>query len=146
MDKLAFACPRCHRINRVAPDRLDSGPRCGACKAPLDVSGTPLHVDDDTLDRLVRSSPVPVLVDFWAEWCAPCRMVAPALEELGRRHAGRLIVAKVDTDRHQRHAAALGVRGIPTLALFEGGRPVDQKVGALGLPQLEAWIATRLAG
>ena len=137
-----FRCPVCGRFNRVQPGR--AGPSCGACQAALDVSGAPIHLDDDGLQRLVQHSPVPVLVDFYADWCAPCRSLAPSLVELGRRHAGRLLVAKVDTDKHPRTAGQLGVRGIPALYLYQGGRVVDQRAGAVPLSELEGMVGPRL--
>ena len=91
--------------------------------------------------RLVEHSPVPVLVDFWAPWCPPCRMVAPHLDAFARRHAGRLIVAKVDTDRHSRTAASLRVRSIPTLAIWKDGKLVKAQAGALVGPQLESYVS-----
>src|SRR5690606_6936114 len=99
------------------PARLADRPTCGRCKAALDLSATPVDVDDDALERLVRSAPVPVLVDFHATWCGPCKLVAPLVTDLARDHAGRLIVVKVDTDRHPRVAAQVGVQGVPTFAL-----------------------------
>lgn len=139
-DSLAFRCPSCGRINRVRAERLDAAPTCGACHARLDTSGAPLHLDDDGLQRLVAASPVPVLVDFYADWCAPCRVQAPALQQLGQRHRGALFVVKVDTDRHPRTASQLGVRGIPALYLYRGGRVVDQRTGVQGPAELERMI------
>lgn len=132
-----FACPQCVRLNRVHPDKADSA-KCGHCSTPLDVSGRPLKVDDDGLDRLTRSSPVPVLVDFYADWCGPCRMLSPVLDQLGEKHAGRLIVAKVDTERFQRRAQQLGVRGIPLVVLYKDGKEVDRLSGMRPLP---AWMS-----
>ncbi len=142
---LTFRCPSCGRLNRVAPTRLSQAPTCGACGAALDVSGAPVYLDDDGLQRLVAKSPVPVLVDFYADWCAPCRMLAPTLQQLGQRYAGRLLIAKVDTDRHPRTAQQLGVRGIPALYLYEGGRVVDQRTGVQSLPALEQMLRGRVA-
>jgi thioredoxin 2 len=144
MDPLVFRCPSCGGINRVKRDRLEAGPKCGRCHQPLDLSAAPIELDDDALKRLVEQSPVPVLVDFWAPWCPPCRMVAPHLVELARRHAGTLIVAKVDTDQHSRTAAELQVRSIPTLAIWKNGKLVKSQAGALLGPQLESYVAPHL--
>lgn len=142
---LHYRCPACGRINRVQPERARLCPTCGACKANLEVSGAPVHLDDDAVQRLVDTSPVPVLVDFYADWCGPCRSLAPTLQELGRRHAGQLIVVKVDTERHQRLASRLSVQGIPALFLFRGGQVVDQATGALPLAALEQLVSRHLA-
>lgn len=138
--RLAFRCHACGGINRVSPARLDQGPRCGRCKEALDLEAHPADVDDDTLDRVVRSSPVPVLVDFWAPWCGPCRQVAPHIEALARAYAGRLVVLKVNTDQHQRTAQALRVRGIPTLAVWRDGELQRSQAGAVMGPALEAFV------
>ena len=143
-DTLAFRCPSCGGVNRVAPDRLGSAPVCGRCKTALDLAAHPQAVTDDELERLVKSAPVPILADFWAAWCGPCRAVAPHLEALARKHAGKLLVVKVDTDQHQRTAQALGVRGIPTLAVWRGGKLEISQAGALMGPQLDAFVAPYL--
>ncbi|MFT4977484.1 MAG: thioredoxin 2 [Myxococcota bacterium] len=140
----AFRCTSCGGINRVAPDRLSSSPRCGRCKTPLDLTNAPHELDDDALDRLIRSAPVTVLVDFWAPWCGPCRMVAPHLKALATEHAGRLIVAKINTDTHQRTAGRLSVRSIPTLAIWRGGELKIAQPGALMGPQLRQFVAPHL--
>ena len=128
-ETLAFACTSCGGINRVPAAKVADGPTCGRCKARLDTSGAPVHADDATLERWIRSSPVPVLVDFYADWCGPCRSLAPILDSVARRHAGRAIVAKVDTERHQAHAQRLGVSGIPAVFLFSRGQVVEQAAG-----------------
>jgi len=135
-------CPSCGALNRIDPARR--GATCGRCQASLADAARPHAVDDDALDRLIATSPVPVLVDFWAAWCGPCRAVAPHLESLARSHAGRLIVAKVDVDRHKRIAAQVGVQGIPTLAIYRGGRLVTAEAGARMGPALEAFVTPHL--
>jgi thioredoxin 2 len=142
---LHFRCASCGGINRIPADRLAAGPHCGRCKAPIDTEAHPAEVDDDQLDRLVASSPVPVLVDFWAPWCGPCRMVAPELVTLARAHAGRLVVVKVNTDLHQRTAGRLGVQAIPTLAVWKGGHLQKSQAGALMGAQLRAFVQPVLA-
>ena len=97
-------------------------------------------VTDATFDAEVRQSPVPVVVDFWAEWCGPCRMIGPALEELSEQYGGRIKVAKVNVDENPDTAARLGVRGIPALFLFKDGQPVSNKVGAAPKAALQSWI------
>ena len=143
-DPLALTCPSCHGVNRVRAERLSDGPTCGRCKTPLDPAAPPLDVDDATLARIVRTAPVPVLVDFWAPWCGPCRSVAPHIAALAARHAGRLIVLKIDTDQHKQTAQQLGVRGIPTLAVWQGGALQRSEAGARMGAQLEQFVAPYL--
>ena len=102
------------------------------------------HVSDATFDREVLQSATPVLVDYWAEWCGPCKMIAPVLEDLAKDYAGRLTVAKVDVDANPQITNQFGIRGIPTLILFKGGKPAAQKVGALSKSQLTAFVDSNL--
>jgi len=103
---------------------------CGRCRAPLEPGAVPLNVTDDTFESLVLGSPLPVLLDLWAPWCAPCLGLAPVIEQVAVETAGRLRVAKLDTDENPRTAARLQVRGIPTLVFFKEGREVERLVGA----------------
>ncbi len=139
-----FTCPSCGRLNRVRDDKLASGPKCGHCSAALDTSGHPIHVSDEGLDALIAKSPVPVLVDFYADWCGPCRMLSPHLQKLAEHHAGKIIVAKVDTQRNQRHAQKLNVQGIPAVFLYKGGEVVDQASGLRPQPFWESMVAPHL--
>ena len=107
-------------------------------------SDTPQNVTDATFEAQVLRSPLPVLVDFWAPWCGPCRMVSPAVEEIGRLHAGRMKVVKVNTDENPAYASRLGIQGIPTLILFRNGREVDRIVGAAPKAQIQEWVARKL--
>jgi thioredoxin 2 len=126
-------CPACGVANRVPRDKIDQGlePMCGRCKRPLPVSieTRPLTVTDATFSAEVERSPVPVLVDAWAAWCGPCKMIAPVIDELAAEMAGRVRVAKLNVDENPLTAARFDLRSIPTLLLFKGGREADRIVG-----------------
>lgn len=130
-------CLACATRNRVDLARLEQGPRCGGCRRPLHLD-RPLSVTEADLEETIRTAGVPVLVDFYADWCGPCRATAPALEALAGAHGGELLVVKLDTDRHPGAAARYGVRGIPTLIVFRDGGEVRRHVGAAGTHELEA--------
>ena len=105
----------------------------------------PLQISDDQFEETVLNSELPVLVDFWAPWCGPCRMVAPVLDEIAGDWAGKIVVAKVNTDQNQHSALRLGVQGIPTMVLFQGGQEIDRVVGALPKASLRQWLDSKLA-
>jgi thioredoxin 2 len=127
-------CPACASHNRVPATRLDKGARCGRCKTAL----SPIAVQSVAdFDELVRESPLPVVVDFWAEWCAPCRMVGPELEKVARAHAGKVVIAKVDTEALPELASRFAIRGIPHMMLFRGGEAVRTLTGAMPAAQIE---------
>lgn len=144
-DKLVFRCAGCGGVNRVDPARVAQHPTCGRCKAALDVSGAPVVVNDAELTALIDASPVPILVDFYADWCGPCRVVGPSVAQVGQENAGRLVTVKVNTDRDPLNAARLAVRGIPALFVFRDGRVVGQQAGALPLHALRSWVNGLLA-
>jgi thioredoxin 2 len=140
-----FRCARCGAFNRVPERRPDGEPTCGRCQSSLDLSGAPQSVDAEGFARAVASSPVPVVVDFWAPWCGPCRMAAPIFEQVGRAQAGRALVLKVNTDEHPEPSARLGVRGVPTFIVFKGGREVARQSGVLPAPAMTRWVAEHSA-
>jgi len=143
-------CPSCGAKNRVLADRAVDHPRCGRCRADLSAPGAalakPVVVTERTFAAEVERAELPVLVDFWAPWCGPCRAVAPVLEQLARERAGRLKIAKVNVDENPALSARFGIQAIPTLALFRNGALVDEIRGALPKAALEARLAAKGAG
>ena len=144
-ETLHIVCPHCHTTNRVREDQLASAPTCGQCKQPL-FAGHPVALDDEAaFDKHIARSQIPVLVDFWAPWCGPCRMMAPAYEQAAQLLEPHVQVAKVNTEAAQTLGARHQIRSIPTLALFVGGREVARQSGALTSPaQIVQWVQSHL--
>jgi thioredoxin 2 len=143
-DSIQIVCPHDGAINRVPATRLADNPRCGRCSKPL-FTGTPLELDESGFDRQIAQNHLPLLVDFWAPWCGPCRMMAPAFEKAARLLEPQLRLAKVNTEQVPALASRLGIRSIPTLILFSGGREAARQSGALTAPErIAAWARAQL--
>jgi thioredoxin 2 len=135
-------CTACGKKNRLAYERLGDAVQCGQCKQALRAPGEPIEVHQTAdFDRLIAQSSLPVVVDYWAPWCGPCRMVAPELQKVAARQAGQAIVVKVNTDELSDLGQRFGIRSIPTLAVFEGGKEIARESGARPAPEIEAFIA-----
>lgn len=139
MEKIHAVCPNCQTVNAVLPDRILQHPVCAKCATPL-LPSHPVDLTDQTFDRFVSRSGLPVLVDFWAPWCGPCRQMAPAFAQAAARLEPRVRLAKVDTDAEPALASRFGIRSIPTLIAFRHGREIARRAGALDAASLQRWI------
>jgi thioredoxin 2 len=136
---LELSCRQCGAVNRVPLRRLEEGPVCGRCGSAVRPA-EPLVVTDATFETVIGQTTLPVLVDFWAPWCGPCRVVAPELEKVAQQKQGELLVAKLDSDENPQSASRYGIRAIPTMILFSGGQEAKRLQGAMRAPQILAEV------
>jgi thioredoxin 2 len=139
IDPLHVVCPQCQAANRVPAARLREHPACGKCKSPL-FAGKPVELDAAAFERQLAASDVPLVVDFWAPWCGPCRAMAPQFERAARELEPEVRLAKVNTEVEPDIAARFGIRSIPTLIAFRGGRELARQAGAQDAPSLVRWV------
>ena len=141
---VVIACPQCHTLVRVPQERLGDNPTCAKCKSGV-VTGHPVALDTQSFQTHTSRSELPVLVDFWAEWCGPCHAMSPVLDRLAGERRTQLQVGKVNTDENQQLAGQLGIRSIPTLILFRGGKEVARRSGSSDFGSLNRWVEQALS-
>ncbi len=134
-----IVCPHCNAVNRVTAARLNDQPRCGKCHHAL-FSAHPIELTSSNFRQQITRNDIPVLVDFWAPWCGPCKMMAPAFSEAARQLEPNVRLAKLNTENEQAIAGEFGIRSIPTLALFRNGREVARQAGAMGSADIVRWV------
>ena len=139
--RVTVSCQFCLTLNRVDVTRVKHSPKCGNCGRPI-LLDRPIKVTDDDFRKVIGGSEVPVLVDFHADWCAPCKIMAPVLDDFANAHIGEALVAKLDTDMNQKTAQRFDIRSIPTLIVFKDGVEVDRRIGAVNREQLEKLLAS----
>lgn len=132
-------CPHCGKINRVAKARLGDAPICGSCMKRL-FTGRPVTLTEASFDQFIRRNELPVVIDFWASWCGPCKMMAPAYEQAAAQLEPQVVLTKLNTEEAPRLAASYGIQSIPTLVMFRQGQEVARQPGAMALPQITQWV------
>ena len=142
-DSIQIVCGRCDAVVRVPSDRLADGPKCPRCRQPL-LDGKPIDITAAQFDKHLTRNDLPLVIDVWAPWCGPCRMMAPHFEDAARRFVQRARLAKVNSDEENALAARFGVRGIPTLIVFRNGREIARQSGALDGAALTRWLTSAL--
>ncbi len=142
-ESLHLVCPNCQAVNRVPSTRLSQQPNCGKCHQPI-FSGTPMELTAATFHNHITNNDIPVLVDFWAPWCGPCKSMAPAFAQVAGILEPKIRLGKVNTDVEQGLGNQYGIRSIPTLVLFNGGKEIARQSGAMGLQDIVRWVNAHL--
>jgi thioredoxin 2 len=138
-ESMHLVCPHCAAVNRIPSNRIGENPRCGKCREPV-FTGQPTELSDSSFETHISRSDIPVVVDFWAPWCGPCKMMAPAFEQAAAQLEPGFRLAKLNTEEAQATAARFQIRSIPTLALFKNGREVARQPGAMGAADIVRWV------
>jgi thioredoxin 2 len=142
-ESIHIVCPNCHTTNRVRADQLGSAPTCGQCKQAL-FDAHPVALDEASFDKHLTRNHIPLLVDFWAPWCGPCRQMAPAYAQAAKELEPQVRLAKLDTEAHPQPAARFNIRSIPTMILFKGGKEAARISGALPASEIVRWVRSVL--
>lgn len=138
--KVTVSCQFCLTLNKVDIGRVNHSPKCGSCGKPI-LLDRPVRVTDDDFEQVIKGTEIPVVVDFYADWCAPCKIMAPVLDEFAGAHIGAVLVAKLNTDMNPRVPQQYGIRGIPTMIVFEHGKETARRTGAVPRDELEKLLA-----